>query len=41
MRVIRDEYTQASTGQVNFIAQRRVGGNVVVGEAISVLECAV
>lgn len=39
MRVIRDEYTQAVNGIVAFTAHRRVGGNVVLGEAIAVLEC--
>tara|TARA_B100001057_G_scaffold467214_1_gene525143 strand:- start:140 stop:1357 length:1218 start_codon:yes stop_codon:yes gene_type:complete len=34
MAVLRDEYTQATTGNVRYIARRRVGGQVVQAEAI-------
>ena len=34
MSVLRDEMTQATTGNVRYIARRRVGGQVVQAEAI-------
>lgn len=34
MQILRDPYTQASTGNVRFWARRRVGGQVILGEAI-------
>lgn len=39
MSVIRDGLTLASSGQVKFIARRRVGGQVVLAEAFSVMTC--
>jgi HK97 family phage major capsid protein len=36
----RDPYTVASAGQVKFFARRRVGGQVVLGEALRLLKCA-
>lgn len=40
MSIMRDPYTLASSGQVKFTARRRVGGQVVLGEAIRLLKCA-
>jgi HK97 family phage major capsid protein len=34
MAVLRDPFTQATTGNVRYIARRRVGGQVVQAEAI-------
>ncbi len=34
MSVLRDPFTQATSGNVRFIARRRVGGQVVLAEAI-------
>lgn len=39
MAVTRDPYTIANVGQVKFSARRRVGGQVVLGEAIRLLKC--
>lgn len=39
MSVIRDGLTLASSGQVKFIARRRVGGQVVLAESFSVMTC--
>jgi HK97 family phage major capsid protein len=39
MAVLRDPFTQATTGNVRYIARRRVGGQVVQAEAISKLKC--
>jgi HK97 family phage major capsid protein len=41
MAMLRDPYTKASQGQVKFVARRRVGGQVVLAEAIRVLKCSV
>jgi HK97 family phage major capsid protein len=41
MAVTRDPYTLASSGQVKIFARRRVGGQVVLGEALMLLKCAV
>lgn len=38
--IIRDELTGAATGMVKFIARRRVGGRIVMGEALSKLSLA-
>lgn len=35
--IVRDPYTRASVGQIKFVARRRVGGQVVLAEAISVM----
>lgn len=40
MAVLRDPYTQARNGMVEFIFRRRVGGQVVIPEAIKVLTIA-
>ena len=39
MSVLRDPFTRASSGQVKFVARRRVGGQVVLAEAIRKLKC--
>jgi HK97 family phage major capsid protein len=41
MAIMRDPFTVASSGQVKFTARRRVGGQVVLGEAIRLYKCAV
>ena len=41
LAVLRDPFTQATTGNVRYIARRRVGGQVVQAEAINKLKCAV
>jgi HK97 family phage major capsid protein len=38
LSVLRDAYTQASSGNVRYIARRRVGGEVVLAEAMRVLQ---
>lgn len=35
LEIVRDPYTMAETGQVKFTARMRVGGQVVLGEAIT------
>lgn len=37
--VVRDPFTRASSGQIKFVARRRVGGQVTLAEAISVMTC--
>jgi HK97 family phage major capsid protein len=37
--ITRDPYTLANVGQVKFTARKRVGGQVVLGEAIRLLKC--
>jgi HK97 family phage major capsid protein len=39
MSVLRDPFTQATSGAIRFIARRRVGGQVVLAEAIRKLKC--
>ncbi len=39
MSVTRDPYTVANAGQIKFSARRRVGGQVVLGEALRLLKC--
>lgn len=39
MAMLRDPYTKASVGQVKFVARRRLGGQVVLAEAIRTLTC--
>jgi HK97 family phage major capsid protein len=34
LAVLRDPFTQATTGNVRYIARRRVGGQVILPEAI-------
>ena len=38
LAVLRDPFTQATTGNVRYIARRRVGGQVILPEAISKLK---
>ncbi len=40
MSILRDPFTQATSGNVRFIARRRVGGQVVLAEAIRKLKAA-
>ena len=40
MSILRDGYTQAASGNVRYLARRRVGGEVVLGEAMKVLQMA-
>lgn len=37
MSLLRDPYTRAGSGQVKFVVRRRLGGQVVIPEAISIL----
>ncbi len=39
LSVLRDPFTQATAGNIRFIARRRVGGQLVLPEAIAVLKC--
>jgi len=39
MAVLRDPFTQATTGNVRYVARRRVGGQVVTAEAIVKQKC--
>ena len=39
MQLLRDPYTQATAGNIRFIMRRRVGGQVVLAEAIRKLKC--
>lgn len=41
MEMLRDPYTQALAGNVRFIMRKRVGGKVVLAEAIQTMTCAV
>jgi HK97 family phage major capsid protein len=41
MSVLRDPFTQSTSGNVRFLARRRVGGQVVLPEAVRKLQCAV
>ena len=34
LSVLRDPYTQAASGTIRYIARRRVGGQVILAEAI-------
>lgn len=40
MSMLRDPYTQATSGNIRFIFRRRVGGMVVLPEAVKLLKCA-
>lgn len=40
LSVLRDAYTQAATGNVRYLARRRVGGEVVLAEAMTVMAMA-
>lgn len=39
MEMLRDPYTQATSGNIRFIFRRRIGGKVVLAEAIRKLKC--
>lgn len=39
LAILRDPYTQATAGNVRYVARRRVGGQVVQAEAIVKLKC--
>ena len=39
MEMLRDPYTQATAGNVRYIFRRRLGGKVVLAEAIRLLKC--
>ncbi len=39
LSVLRDPFTQAAAGNIRFVARRRVGGQVVLAEAIRKLKC--
>lgn len=39
MSLLRDPYTQATSGMIRFLMRRRVGGRVVLGEAMRLLKC--
>lgn len=39
MSILRDPYTLATSGKVRFHARRRVGGNVVLAEALRKVKC--
>jgi HK97 family phage major capsid protein len=39
MSILRDPFTQATNGNVRYIARRRVGGQVVLAEACRLLKC--
>jgi HK97 family phage major capsid protein len=39
MQLLRDPYTQATAGNIRFIMRRRIGGQVVLAEAIRVMVC--
>ncbi len=41
MAMLRDPYTQATSGNIRFILRRRLGGQIVLAEAIRLLKCAV
>lgn len=41
MSMLRDPYTQATSGNIRFLFRRRVGGMVIMPEAIRKLKCAV
>lgn len=40
MTMLRDPFTQATSGNIRFLFRRRVGGQVVLAEAIRKLKCA-
>ncbi|WP_319798318.1 phage major capsid protein [Nitrobacter sp.] len=40
MNMLRDPYTQATAGNIRFLFYRRLGGQVVLAEAIGKLKCA-
>ena len=40
MSIMRDPFTQATSGNVRYIARRRVGGQVILPEALATITCA-
>lgn len=40
MSMLRDPYTQATSGNIRMLFRRRVGGRVVLAEAVRLLKCA-
>ena len=41
MSMLRDPYTQATSGNIRFIFRRRLGGAVILPEAIQILKCSI
>ena len=39
MSMLRDPYTQATSGNIRFLFYRRIGGQIVLAEAIRKLKC--
>ena len=39
LSVMRDPFTQATSGNIRYIARRRAGGQVILPEAIKILQC--
>ncbi len=39
MTMLRDPYTQATSGNIRFMFRRRLGGMVVMPEALAKLKC--
>jgi HK97 family phage major capsid protein len=39
MQLLRDPYTQATSGNIRFIMRRRIGGQVLLAEAIRTMTC--
>jgi HK97 family phage major capsid protein len=39
MSILRDPFTQATSGNIRYIARKRVGGQVMLAEAIRKLKC--
>ena len=39
MSVMRDPFTQATSGNVRYIARRRIGGQIILPEAVQILQC--
>lgn len=39
LSIMRDPFTQATSGNVRYIARRRVGGQVILPEALHILQC--
>jgi HK97 family phage major capsid protein len=39
MSIMRDPFTQATSGNVRYIARRRIGGQIILPEAVQILQC--
>ena len=39
MEMLRDPYTQATSGNIRFVMRKRLGGQVVLPEAVRKLKC--